>query len=304
MANGKPKFRLFRPQVLTRHPSHSELRRKHKRFPLVPFKSVIRLGSTTEVKDTIANGGKRVEINTIEAVRNSSSKIRMKEAFDKNNVPTPIWAYLKDIIQPKAGDTEIFFRTKIKGFNDSKMPYPVVVKAEFGSRGNGNTKINNVEEMLEFIAKCHKENKSFNNFIVEKFYNYLREYRIHVTKNGGFYFLRKMLKSDTEDDKKWFRNDKNCVWILQENELFDAPTNLKQIEKEGVNALQAVGLDVGAIDVKVQSRTKSDGKERNGDPAFTIIEINSAPSFGELTLEKYIEELPKLIKEKGEKNAN
>ena len=34
------------------------------------------------------------------------------------------------------------------------------------------------------------------------------------------------------------------------------------------------------------------------NPLFTIIEINSAPSFGEVTLQKYIEEIPKMLNRK------
>lgn len=75
---------------------------------------------------------------------------------------------------------------------------------------------------------------------------------------------------------------------------FDRPSNWKDIEKHCVKALKAVGLDIGACDVRVQS-----GKGKYSDnPDFIIVEINSAPSFGEVTLEKYKKELNRLIEKK------
>ena len=103
-----------------------------------------------------------------------------------------------------------------------------------------------------------------------------------------------MLKRDTPEEKKWYRNDDNCVWILEENENFDKPVNWVRIEEESVKALKSVGLDVGAVDLRIQSATNKKGEKRE-NPDFIIVEINSAPSFGDITLNKYIEELPKIL---------
>ena len=48
------------------------------------------------------------------------------------------------------------------------------------------------------------------------------------------------------DDERFVRNDKNCVWILESNPMFDKPSNWQEIVDESVKALHAVGLDVGA----------------------------------------------------------
>ena len=70
--------------VCSRHPSHSILRAKNQTLPLLPFRSVIRLGSTT-----VSDG--RLEINTVEAVKNSASKLLMKEKFTEAGVQTARW---------------------------------------------------------------------------------------------------------------------------------------------------------------------------------------------------------------------
>ena len=270
----KVKYTRFRPLILTRHPSHSPLRRKNNKDPrfLLPFRSVIRFGSTTETRR------ERVEINTPDAIRNSSSKLRMKRCFTEGKVRTAKWWTY---------GTGHFHENGIPNVSISHKDlfYPIVAKMHYGSRGN--VKIDNASEMEAWLKSCDNPGA----FIFEVFHNFSREYRLHVTKNGCFYTCRKMIKRETPDEERWYRNDKNSVWIMESNPDFDKPTNWSEIEEHCVRALTSVGLDVGAVDLRVQS-----SKQR--DPDFIVIEINSAPSFGEVTLEKYKEILPDLLRQK------
>ena len=79
----KKEFTKWRPVIRSRHPSHNPLRRRNplKLLPLLPFKSLIRFGSNTELQSTIDNGGDRIELNTVEAIKNSSNKLLMKECW-------------------------------------------------------------------------------------------------------------------------------------------------------------------------------------------------------------------------------
>jgi len=288
------KYTNFRPTIFTRHPSHSCLRRRHKNLQLLPFKSVVRLGSTTDIKDSVTNNGDRIELNTIEAVRNSSSKLRMKNCFTRDNVKTADW-------YKASGNLEQFvLQTNNESVNIDDMPIPLVAKSLYGSRGQGNTILNTIEEIRNYL----RLGVNLENRIFERYYNYSREYRLHVDANGCFYTCRKMMKRDTPDDQKWFRNDANCVWILEDSAtgLFDKPTNWDDIVSESVKALNSVGLDFGAIDLRVQSATDRDGNRRD-NPDFIIVEINSAPSFGEVdedtvVKQKYIEHIPVMLKNK------
>ena len=211
----------------------------------------------------------------------------MKQCFNQNGVKTADWWVYR------AGQ---FF---LSGTSDitpiEELSFPVIVKNIYGSRGRGNSKIDSPENLLRFFER----HTTHTNYIIEKYYNYSREYRLHVTKNGCFYTCRKMIKADTPDDKRWYRNDSNSVWIIEANDNFDRPTNWDTIVNESVKALNAVGLDFGAVDLKIQSATDEENELRN-NPNFIVIEINSAPSFGDLTLERYLTELPKLLKEKYE----
>lgn len=271
----------FLIQVRSRHPSHIPLRKHLKRLP---FRSLVRLGSTTEINDGI----ERVELNSIPAIRNSSSKLLMKQCFSEANVKTAEWFTFNaksagSIVLLPQGNAkkEILMRD---------MKYPLIIKSLFGSRGRGNSKINTFEELQAWISS----NKDLKNYIVEEYKSYSREYRLHVSKDGCFYTCRKMLKRDTPEDKKFQRHDDNCVWFLEENAGFEKPVNWDDVVSECVKALRSLKLDIGAFDLKIQSAKDKNGSLRKTCD-FIVIESCSAPSFGELTLSKYLEEIPKLL---------
>ena len=277
----KKKFTRFRTRVRSRHPSHSPLRTQ---LPLLPFRSVVRLGSTTVKPDD----GRLVECNTVEAIRNSASKLRMKQCFTNGAVKSAAWGKLADVVLVGSQEQLIFP-------NDVLLKAPFVTKSLHGSRGKGNAIHQTVAAFNQW-----RQGKDVSNYIVEQFHNYDREYRLHVTKDGCFYTCRKMLKNDTPQDKRWFRNDSNSTWIMEDNPQFDKPVNWSTITAECVKALKAVGLDVGACDVKVQSAKDKKGNPRQ-NPEFIVIEINSAPSFGDVTLQKYLEVIPAILR--GKKSA-
>lgn len=265
----KKVFNGYKIMVRSRHPSHNPLRTL---LPKLFFRTVVRLGSSWA-----GDGKPRVECNTVQAVKTSASKKLMKIAFHQQQVVTADWC--EGIIELV---TALVQRT---GF-------PIVAKHIHGSRGTGNYLLKTQEELNAWLP-----GKTLNNYIFEKFYDYTREYRLHVTKNGCFYTCRKMLKEETPADKRWFRNDSNSVWIVEDNPAFDKPVNWNAIVNESVKALSSVGLDIGAIDVKVQSAKDKKGRVRP-EPKFIILETNSAPSFGEVTLQKYLIEIPKVLREK------
>jgi hypothetical protein len=283
--NKLKKYKLFRPLILSRHPSHSVLRANNKTLPLLPFRSVIRLGSSTESDD-------RVEINTIQAVKNSASKLLMKERFTQASVKTADWwtLYYGEDVEFKGILLSCKFNNE-EPSNDplSKFLYPIVAKSHFGSRGTGNTKFNNKEELEAWLP-----NKNLNSYIFEQFVKMTREYRLHVTKFGCFYSCRKLVRNDAPENT-WQRHDDVCNWILEENPSFKKPRNWDDIVADCIKAKDALGLDICAFDVGVQGA--KDGVERE-NPEWIIFESCSAPSFGEITGKKYAEILPQLLIDK------
>jgi glutathione synthase/RimK-type ligase-like ATP-grasp enzyme len=250
-------------KVRSRHPSHNCFRKS------VPLrrKAVIRLGSTSE-------SNIRYEINSIEAVKNSSSKLLMKTCFSKLGVLTPNWNFFERKLNV-AGN---FIR-----IGNTALAFPIVAKYIYGSRGNGLYLINCSEDFTNFA-----KNRDLSRYIFEEYYSFSREYRVHVSRLGVFYSCRKLLKNNTPEDKRWFRNDSNCNWITENNAKFKKPDIWPLIEKECVLALKAVQLDIGACDVIYDRKTN----------LFSIVEINSAPSMGAITEIKYREQFPLILKDK------
>ena len=283
MMNKLKKYKLFRPLILSRHPSHSILRAKNQTLPLLPFRSVIRLGSSTE-----SDG--RLEINTVEAVKNSASKLLMKQKFTEAGVKTAQWWQLTVVNNPyKINCFPNGITNDLPVIEISELPFPLVAKSHFGSRGIGNTKFNTKEELEAWLP-----NKNLNNYIFEAFCKMTREYRLHITKFGCFYTCRKLVKNDAPEGT-WQKHDDVCNWVLEENPSFKKPKNWNDIVADCVKAKDALGLDICAFDVGVQGA--KDGVERE-NPEWVIFESVSAPSFGDVTSKKYIEILPKLLIDK------
>lgn len=283
----------FSIKVRTRHPSQKPLRNL---LPRLAVRSMVRFGSSTTVAEVFPKfAGKRpiVEVNTIESVKCSANKRLMKIAFTKAGVVSANW-----FIVAKDGKSLV----KVIGVLEDGEPivakneieFPIVAKHIFGSRGTGNHLLQTQNDLDNFI-----KGKDLSKYIFEEYYSYNREYRLHVTKDGCFYTCRKMLKSDVPKDKRWFRNDANSIWVVEENPSFDRPVNWKAIEADAVKALLAVGLDVGALDVRVQSAKDKKGNALN-NPEWIIIETNSAPGLAEVGLQKYVETIPKIILDKHE----
>ena len=280
MMNKLKKYKLFRPLILSRHPSHSILRAKNQTLPLLPFRSVIRLGSTT-----VSDG--RLEINTTEAVKNSASKLLMKQKFIEAGVKTANWYTFSNYLFYPNGDLTLGGTDQTRGIET--IEYPIVAKSLFGSRGIGNTKINNQEELEAWLP-----NKNLNNYIFEAFCKMTREYRLHITKFGCFYTCRKLVKNDAPEDT-WQKHDDVCNWVLEENPSFKKPKNWDAIVADCIKAKDALGLDICAFDVGVQGALN--GVERE-NPEWVIFESCSAPSFGAITGQEYIKILPKLLIDK------
>jgi len=263
------------PRIRSKNYSLNGIRRKA--LPALPVRSIIRFGSVTPTNVVFPklSPASIVEINSVDAVRTSSSKLLMKRAFDAAEVSHPAWYVFSN-------KGTVLESEKVE-LSFDKLPYPIVAKRFYGSKARGMQLLNTKKELEQFCTE-----NDVHTYYLEHYVNMSREYRLHCTADGCFYTCRKMLKRDAKN--RWYRNDSNCVWILEENPDFNKPTTWKAIEEHCVKALKEVGLDFGAFDVRVQSSEVD-------NPGFVLIEINSAPSFGEVT-----EIIPKLIMQKA--NAN
>lgn len=235
---------------------------------------VVRLGSRTPIEQIFPRSHARaIEINSIEGINNSRDKRLMKQCFTYSEVKTADWMRMTDHYDGPQGEWTKF---------------PAIIKHIGSHGGEGIFLIEDVAQYNNWVS----EHLYLSSYIIEEYKNFTKEYRLHVAADGCFYTCRKMLKADATE--RWHRHDSNCVWIVEENELFERPSNWNDIVAECVKALNAVGLTTGACDVKVQSEK---GKRSGFVPDFIVMEINSAPSMGEITTQKYTEKLTEIIRQ-------
>lgn len=255
--------RVMHLRVRTRNTSCEPLKNL-----IVPKRTIYRMGSETPL-EKITRRTDYLEINTPEGCKTSGDKILMKQKFIENNIPTAEYATIN------SDETREDFKERLHVlFADWKK---VIIKHKHSSKGNGIYFADSIEALDEWLARNNPANHIF-----EKYYTYSKEYRLHVDDTDGcFYTCRKMLKNDAE--VRWHRHENNSVWILEENELFDKPNNWDNIVEDCVRAIHAVGLNIGAVDIKVQTH--------RDNPKYIILETNSAPALGEIGIEKYKEAL-------------
>lgn len=276
-------MKLFKPQIRTKNFSADDLKARNAGLGEFPVRSIIRFGSQTNLQEAFPksyNTRRIVEINTPQACHNSGDKFLMKQLFVSNGVKTSPWMDLAELSRIGTG-------------GQAWTVFPSIIKHKNSCKGKGIYYIESLGELNDWLA-----NNNPRGHIIEEYKNFPKEYRLHVTKDGCFYTCRKMLRADAEE--RWHRHDMNSVWIMEENPLFEKPSNWADVEAECVKALNAVGLDVGACDVKIQSEK---GRRLAFTPDFIILEINSAPSFGAVTLEKYRQKLPEIINQKINQNG-
>lgn len=267
-------MKKYKARLRTKNFSSKDVRTKLGSFPV---RSIVRLGSLTETKDVFNDVDNIVEINTVESVKNSRDKLRMKKCFREAGVPQPEWFNLESSCDEDCRFEEILDSGKT-----------ILAKRILGFKGKGMLKFDNKEEYEDFRKNTNKAG-----YYLEVFHNYSREYRIHMTQKECIMSWRKLRKSETPKEQRWFFNSSNCNWVGEGHELFRKPNNWDNIIEDCRKAMISVGLDIGSFDVRVQST--------NNNPKYVLIEVNSAPALGEKGVEVYVETINKLIEEKWQK---
>lgn len=100
------------------------------------------------------------------------------------------------------------------------------------------------------------------------------EYRVHVFRGEVLSVQRKARREDCPDDEvNWKIRNHSNGFIFARNEDRDIP---QEVSDEGLKAVEALGLDFGAVDVLWNTRKG----------AF-VLEVNTAPGLEGETLDEY-----------------
>ena len=246
-------------------------------------RAILRLGSTTKTSQ-ITKRKDYIEINSAEACRISGNKTLMKQRFTHAKIRTAPWFKISE------GDIHITKENKIfsnRIWRKLDKWKKIIAKYNYSSGGKGIFLIESMDDFDRFYREqVANQYRLISDFIFERYYTYSREYRIHVTEDGCFLADRKMLKEDAVD--RWHRHGSNCFWISEDNPLFDKPVNWFSICESCIKAMKSIGLDICCFDVKVQNN-------KHEFPEWIILESNSAPALGDVSIEKYKEQITKII---------
>lgn len=235
---------------------------------------VLRLYSNTPIEAILSRSQLSkpfIEWNTLEAIKNSSNKLKTKKLMVDNDIPTAEYWTSNDFIENKEN---IFEEYKV-----------IIAKRICGSKGIGMKLFHSIEEYNEWIEN---EGPNLKEYFFEKYYNYNREYRIHLFNGEMIYTNRKMLKEDAEE--RWYRNDSNSVWYLETNPIFDRPVNFDKIIEDCKKLQELTRLNFSSFDIRVQS-------SKHEDPKYIILETNSGSSMGEGTAQAYKNAIEKYLTE-------
>lgn len=234
----------------TPHPSA-----KGMSFPKNKLNVVIRHGASK--KAIQENVRFKYEINNIEAISNNANKHKMKELLVAAGVSTT------DSFENTAENRELF---KKNGWN-------VVFKLRNHRRGIG----------MEFLSVAEIDRLDGKEGLIERRINVKREWRVHACPLlNKTYALEKRRRNDAKGPA---RNIENCVFREMENAPAP-PDSWNEALKLCMDAVKAIGLDTGAVDLAWSGKN------------YYVIEVNSGPGLGEKSKAWYQGVYTDLIAEK------
>lgn len=178
-------------------------------------------------------------INSQRALRENTDKLQSLRTLRDSGIPTPEWTTDRDEISETFG-------------------YPALGRSESHTRG----------EDIDLILQWRDAYlTSGNDYFVEYIPTDL-EYRMHVIDGEVVQVHEKRLRSEA-DNHPFIRNHETG-WIFME------PRDDPPSDQLAIDAVGALGLDFGAVDVI-----------RGEDGEEYVLEVNSAPSLDEANLQRY-----------------
>ena len=153
--------------------------------------------------------------------------------------------------------------------DDEEIAFPVVCRTKLrGHSGEGIVIANNEDGLVDAPL--------YTKYIKKK-----DEYRVHVFRGNPFFIQRKARKLDVEEPNWQIRNLAGGFVFVE----IDAENVPDDVLTQAENAVEALGLDFGGVDVMWNEREQK---------AY-VLEVNTACGLEERTAEKYREEFLHLI---------
>lgn len=221
----------------------------------VKTRTLLRFGSITPLHSKY----KYRELNSIEGIRISSNKIKMKQAFDKVKIHHSEWLNTTNIN---------------KALEFIKQHKIIIAKNKHSSKGEGIYYIDSIESFNNVL-----KTESLSNLVLERYYFFPQEYRVHVDRKYGCFYACKKLIND-EGEVQWHKHANTASFMMM-NPQKSYPFCWDSIIEDCKQFMEYVSLDITCFDVLCNNTE------------FIIVESNTAPSLGPYGLSVYINHLNK-----------
>jgi len=198
-------------------------------------------------RTSVSHRPRETVVNSMESLRQNTDKLQTLERLENAGIPVPGYTTDRDEISETFG-------------------YPALGRAEQHTRGQD---INLILQWRDAYLT------NGNDYFIEYIPTDL-EYRMHVIDGEVVKIHEKRLRSEA-DNHPFIRNHETG-WIFVE------PREQPPDPQLAVDAVGALGLDFGAVDMLVSE---------SGEPY--VLEVNSAPSLDEANLRRYGEALSEIV---------
>lgn len=276
-------FLLYHPKT---KPTGREIARlmgissgKHCRFErCASFSHIIRWGNAEEIQRLYSTPGKtlrfRTEINDRAAVALASSKFRALRAMQAAGVPVPRAARVSEeaIFEGRAG-----------------LNYPIFARRFHHCRGQD---IVILRERTTTLFPASFRGPHYRPDYYVEYVKPAKEYRIHVFRGtiiiaqkkffSESYLARQHPEPEIRDEAEFIRNDEHGWRFYEVKDFNNVP---EAVRNASISAVDALGLDFGAVDVI------SYGRDENGKRKAAVLEVNTAPGLMEANEQIYVQNL-------------
>lgn len=109
-----------------------------------------------------------------------------------------------------------------------------------------------------------------------------REFRVHVFEKEVLKISEKILTDEDKFQVSWIRNFENGYTFRNVRDIGD--TVLNNISQAAIAAIEALGLDFGAVDIVLSD-----------DGFWYVLEVNTGPSLGDNSLEVYVTKFAEIL---------
>lgn len=178
-------------------------------------------------------------------------------------IPVPDTAFTRDIDD---------YRTLAE-----KIGFPLIIKSSRMGKGANIFKINDKEELKKMIKDIESEDKKAQNYLLQEFIPYVHDLRVLIIGDNIFTMKRIPKKGD-------FRANFSRGGSV---ELFDLD---KEGKKLALDALHAVNMTVGGVDILIDKDNKRYILEVNHTAGFVGMEKATNKNIGKIFVEHAIKE--------------